>query len=207
MVGVKMARTWITGCTHFSHTNIIKYANRPFSSVEEMDNAIVTNWNAVVGDVDTVIHLGSIGWRNIDGIVSQLKGNKILIAGCHDKNLSPKVKSRFLKIMPLWNTHIGDITVTFCHFPMMEWDKSKFGALHLFSHGHGAMPEIYNLLSWDMSVDVWDFKPVPWEAIIAKYEHKKENWRESFHSPSVGRSDMTRQAALEGNRKFLNLDK
>lgn len=73
--------------THFGHTNIIKYCNRPFSSVEEMDKILIKNWNETVSNEDVVIHLGDVGLNSkeyIRSIISQLNGKKILIKGNHD---------------------------------------------------------------------------------------------------------------------------
>ena len=50
--------TFFTSDTHFGHENIIKYCNRPFTSTEEMDKALISNWNKVVKPEDTVFHLG-----------------------------------------------------------------------------------------------------------------------------------------------------
>ena len=49
-------KIWITSDTHFGHANIIGLCNRPFDSVEEMDHALIDNWNARVGADDD-------GWR------------------------------------------------------------------------------------------------------------------------------------------------
>ena len=44
--------------THFNHLNIIKYCNRHFNNVEEMNEAIIKNWNNIVSNEDTIYHLG-----------------------------------------------------------------------------------------------------------------------------------------------------
>ena len=39
----ELKNTWLTSDTHFFHENILKYCNRPFGSVEEMNEALVTD--------------------------------------------------------------------------------------------------------------------------------------------------------------------
>jgi calcineurin-like phosphoesterase family protein len=55
-----MKTIWFTSDTHFSHNNIIRYCNRPFSNVEEMDEVLINNWNNKVKQNDDVYHLGDI---------------------------------------------------------------------------------------------------------------------------------------------------
>lgn len=60
-------KIWFTSDTHFGHNNIMKFCQRPWKTVEEMDNALIQNWNSVVGENDIVFHLGDFAfapnWR------------------------------------------------------------------------------------------------------------------------------------------------
>jgi len=42
-------KKWFIADTHFSHTNIIRYASRPYTNVEKMDRSLIDNWNQNVG--------------------------------------------------------------------------------------------------------------------------------------------------------------
>lgn len=80
--------TWFTSDTHFGHGNIIKYCDRPFADTNEMDEAIIANWNAVVGPADKVYHLGDIALGPIDKTlakIARLNGHKIALLGNHDR--------------------------------------------------------------------------------------------------------------------------
>ena len=80
-------KIWFTSDTHWNHANIIKYCKRPFANVEEMDDALISNWNAVVDKGDHVYHLGDFCWGKRDGWIKYLKllnGNIHIIKGNHD---------------------------------------------------------------------------------------------------------------------------
>jgi calcineurin-like phosphoesterase family protein len=74
---------------HFDHANIIRYCKRPFKSKDEMNEALIKNWNSVVTEQDTVYVLGDIafgrGHRAIDYWLGKLKGKIIFVRGNHDK--------------------------------------------------------------------------------------------------------------------------
>lgn len=36
---------WFTSDHHFNHANIIKFTDRPYSTVEEMNEAMIAGWN------------------------------------------------------------------------------------------------------------------------------------------------------------------
>lgn len=70
---------------HFFDKHILCYENRPFNSIEEMNNKIISNWNSVVSESDTVYIVGDFGAEHKEAeMLSQLNGNKYLIKGNHD---------------------------------------------------------------------------------------------------------------------------
>ena len=79
--------------THFGDETILRYENRPFASVEEMDRELVRRWNETVKDGDTVFHLGdfsSLGEEEDRELLSRLRGNKVLVLGNHDRHCTPE---------------------------------------------------------------------------------------------------------------------
>lgn len=84
--------SFVISDTHFGHTNSwakFKLPNgdplRPFSSNEEMDEAMIERWNAKVNPQDTVYHLGDVVIRKASlELVKRLNGKKRLVRGNHD---------------------------------------------------------------------------------------------------------------------------
>ena len=86
--------TWVWSDLHFGHNNIIRYSDRPFDSLEAMNNALIRNYVSVVKENDTVIFGGDIGFMSvnkINDILDQLPGYKIQIVGNHDIDRAGKV--------------------------------------------------------------------------------------------------------------------
>lgn len=87
-----MPNIFFTSDTHFGHEKLVttfKNADgspaRNFKSVEEMDEHIISQWNSVVRDCDTVYHLGDvvISKKHMHKLY-RLNGKKRLIRGNHD---------------------------------------------------------------------------------------------------------------------------
>ena len=75
--------------THFYHIAIIPYCQRPFLSVDDMNEKLIENWNKVVTNEDTVYFLGDFGFSSapkLKDITSRLNGYKIIIRGNHDRD-------------------------------------------------------------------------------------------------------------------------
>lgn len=80
---------FFTSDLHFGHKNIIKFCNRPWDTTEEMDEALIANWNSVVGDNDIVFDLGDFAFatnRRWKDILERLNGRHYLILGNHEIN-------------------------------------------------------------------------------------------------------------------------
>ena len=71
---------------HFFHANVIKYCDRPYSSVEEMNEDMIEKWNSVVKPEDSVYVLGdiSLAFRPIEAFSHRLVGTRYLVPGNHD---------------------------------------------------------------------------------------------------------------------------
>jgi calcineurin-like phosphoesterase family protein len=95
----KVSNIWITSDTHWGHSNIIRYCNRPFLTsgdtpdVDAMDHALLSNWREVVKAEDTIIHLGDVCFKwskeRTQSTLQNLPGYKILIMGNHDRHRPP----------------------------------------------------------------------------------------------------------------------
>lgn len=70
---------------HLNHKNVIRYCNRPFKSMKEMNRKLINNWNSVVGDTDTVYFLGDFSFGRPSLWIKKLNGNIIFIRGNHDR--------------------------------------------------------------------------------------------------------------------------
>ncbi len=82
-----MNEVWFTSDTHLGHKNILEYEKeaRPFKTVEEMNEALISNWNDTVRPKDIIWHLGdfAFGRSNVE-LAGRLNGRKRLILGNHD---------------------------------------------------------------------------------------------------------------------------
>lgn len=89
-----MAKDFFIADTHFGGENIRRYENRPFKTAEEMDRALIENWNRVVAAEDTVYVLGDFSDYEDEEkdreILKRLNGTKILVMGNHDRHRTPQ---------------------------------------------------------------------------------------------------------------------
>lgn len=157
---------FFTSDTHFNHDNIIKFCNRPFKSVERMNEVLIKNWNARVKPEDTVIHLGDFCYKaktklNPQEIIDRLNGNIVFVKGNHDNNngLNSRITSLVMEI--------GNRTVYCVHNP---GDFNPHIRLNLVGHVHEnwrvTKRKRRKCILVNVGVDVWNYHPVTINEIL-----------------------------------------
>lgn len=124
---------------HIGHANAINLDQRPFKDLDEMNEAIFTNWNARVRADDTVYILGDFIWKKESEwahYIAPLTGNKVLIRGNHDpKEFSSTTKRLLQSITNLKEIVDGDRHVVMCHYPM-PFFRNGFSPSTYMLYGH-----------------------------------------------------------------------
>lgn len=166
---------WFTSDTHFGHANIIRFCNRPFDNIEEMNEALIRNWNECVQPNDDVYHLGDFSFeRKPENTARRLNGNKHLIKGNHDKRHHLKLIAPFFNwIKDVYELKVDKkIRVWLSHYAHRRWPKSHHGTIHLYGHSHGELEDFGK--STDVGVDAWDYRPVSLETIVKMMEKREK---------------------------------
>jgi calcineurin-like phosphoesterase family protein len=191
-----MSELFITSDTHFGHANILRFCSRPFFNIKEHDQALIDNWNSVVGPNDTVYHLGDVAFKcSMDyalNIMKKLNGTKHLILGNHDK-----LAKQFNNIRPnTWESveYYAEIEhekqyICLFHYPQATWHWAYKNAWQLYGHVHGNMKNSGKSL--DVGVDCWKYTPVSFEQLknimdkVNVHEIIKNKWNKSDITPET----------------------
>lgn len=184
-----MAQIYFTGDLHFGHENVLRFDGRPFSSVEEMDEELISRWNNKVGKGDIVYILGDMIWKSRTDdaatLLNRLNGQKILIKGNHDKFLhNAKAKKALAGIKDYDDIPVTlkDGTVRRCilsHYFKPFYNGHRYNAIHLHAHSHFTDEADYeisivnqlNKVGFDLRIYnvgcmYWNFEPVTLDEIL-----------------------------------------
>ncbi|MCP3686207.1 MAG: phosphoesterase [bacterium] len=161
---------FFTSDEHYGHKNIIKYCNRPYEKVEEMDQDIIDKHNAVVGEKDTVVHAGDFTLANKEyagKCIEQLNGSHVFLQGSHDSWLGKKHP------LQIWEKKIEGQKVVVCHYAMRTWPTSHYNTWQLYGHSHGMLLPVGK--QWDIGVDNNKFYPVSFEQLKQIMKQRPDN--------------------------------
>ena len=172
-----------TSDSHYFHNNILKYCNRPFETVEAMNEALVANWNSVVKPDDHVYHLGDFCFGNVEKWnwclePGRLNGHIHLILGNHDPERVFRDGTMFGRFDSIDFQKILIIegwTVILNHFPFLSFSNNlDHKVVQLFGHIHSGPDGIGNVMTggkelqwnqYDVGVDNNNYTPVSWAQI------------------------------------------
>ena len=156
-----MNKIYLIADTHFNHNNIIKYCNRPFKDIEEMNKIIINNWNSIVDKDDIVYHLGDfLLGDNISDFVSKLNGKIYLVRGNHDGKSIDFYNKIGLEVVPT-QTKLEEFKIILSHRPLAD-NQIPDGYINIHGHIHNAKLDG----SFDsskhkcVSVEVVDYRPI-----------------------------------------------
>lgn len=175
-------KLFFTSDTHFCHDNIIKYCNRPFDNVEEMNKKIVDNWNEIIPEDGIVFHLGDFALnastKSVQHILHSLNGNKYLIIGNHEKAALSKefLRNMWKGIYDIAEIFVEDDEITYnkqhivmCHYPILAWNASHRGSWQLFGHVHGGLSNKgkinHHPAQMDVGVDCHNYYPISYQQV------------------------------------------
>lgn len=156
---------YFTSDTHFDHGNVIKYCERPFRDVDDMNQTLVDRWNARVRPSDTVFHLGDFCMKGAERIKhwrSQLNGRVVLLRGNHDRSLGVMAKCGFEPFSKL-AIDIAGHTWWMAHIP-----NPHLGPRQLCGHVHEAWRfrrSAAGCIFVNVGVDQWNYAPVSYQEL------------------------------------------
>ncbi len=164
--------------THFNHKNIIKYCNRPFDSIEQMNETLINNWNSIVSVDDIIYHLGdfALGSKElILDIVNRLNGSKYLIRGNHDKWGASTYEDFGFNVLKNAPIRLDEYKLMLSHVPIPD---SQIPKDFINLHGHIHNKKLYECIEKydpsrysiekhiNISCDVTNFKPISLDEIL-----------------------------------------
>lgn len=181
-------RIYFTSDTHAGHANIIRFDNaalepilgrrpRPYRSVEEMDAAMIAEWNSVIGPRDIVYHLGDMclhkDARQAAEWCRRLNGTIRLVLGNHRSVDRMLIRDGLVEVVaPEFELKVEDADaaggsqlIVLSHYAHRVWNKSHHGSWHLFGHSHGSLPDDPTSRSIDVGCMLFDMKPIPYSRV------------------------------------------
>lgn len=182
---------FLTSDCHFNHKNILAYEpeSRPFATIEEMNEAIINNWNSVVTDEDEVWVCGDFFMGQltaIDPILDRLKGKIHLVRGNHDQKNRMKIyEERGIDVHDIAYIQYKGRYFILCHFPnesaefvrMVVEDNSE--VVWLYGHVHGKAPKGYVNGTYHVGADTNNLTPISIQQIW------EECWPQEIMTPGM----------------------
>lgn len=155
-----LERTYIWSDQHFFHVNVIDFSERPYMNVEEMNETLVANYNDYVGEDDICLWVGDVGFGSttqINELIDQCNGYKILIIGNHDFNGKRLRKLNFDETHLIYQVDVPGVSLVLTHYPMdnifLPW-FNVHGHLHVYPK-----LDTGNVLHYNVNCEAHNYRP------------------------------------------------
>lgn len=176
---------WFSSDWHLFHKNIIKYSDRPFKNVDEMNSKILSMFDLLTKDGDDVYFLGDFAFlkpkneKKVEEYLKKItdKVNLYITYGNHDNYYMKKLYSKYaVKTGWLNKIKIDDKTVTLCHFPMTAYHKSHWNAWHLYGHLHRNTNNEIQGKRMNVCLEANNYTMVNEDDIVKFMSSRPDNW-------------------------------
>lgn len=174
---------YFTSDTHFNHDREFVYGPRGFKTIQEMNGALIKNWNETVGPEDDIYVLGDFflgsDMNYIREVLDRLNGRIHLVVGNHDtiaKITEYTAWNNIVEIADALRVRYKKREFFLCHYPVLtaslEQDPKR-AVINLFGHTHSKekfyedRPYMYNV-----AADAHDNRPVSIDEIMADFDVK-----------------------------------
>lgn len=207
-----MNKVFFTSDTHFGHGNIMKYSHRPgltraelellkeeeetgerllrvsYDSIKRMDDYLLDGINSIVGEDDTLYHLGDFCMGSKSNALNSARRyrnaikckNVHLLWGNHDDY---SIRSLFSSAMDMRTVKHQGQEIVCLHYAMAIWNKSHRGAWHLYGHSHANAEKnldklMPNRKAFDVGVDnaavvLGSYRPFSFEEVKSIMDKRK----------------------------------
>ena len=158
-------KVFVTSNQQFGRKGAIKTYKRPFIDVDDMNMQLISAWNSVVSDEDTVYVLGNFAWdpETLEVIINALNGNIIIVAGEHDKATHEVIEMELnVDIDYLYNAieEYPEANVVMSYWPLTEWPGKQNGTYSIIGYPDKKYKTNHRTRVINCACDIWDFKPI-----------------------------------------------
>lgn len=130
---LKRKPTFFTSDWHINHYNSIKFDNRPFQSLHEMHEKLISNFNKQVPENGITYFLGDMATgptEIIHSVISRLNGTKVVIVGNHDKPTTGMYNCGFDVVLNTATIYVCGQKVTMSHCPLFDVYREDTTGMH-----------------------------------------------------------------------------
>lgn len=190
--------TFFISDLHFGHEKLARL--RGFPNADAMNYAIRESWNGVVSQNDVVYVIGDISFAK-PGPTAEffwfLKGRIKIVPGNHDSDKTLKLLAAVdpgIEILPSQvlvkvaepqpdGTNIVT-KVVLNHFPLLVWEESHLGTIHLHGHSHGSCRYPDDVARMDVGCEPMGFTPISMKQVRERLAGKDvPRW--DHHVPKI----------------------